>query len=112
ARLAPDLVGGILVRRRQPARTTQARTQALRDLLRGHVSGRDAVDELVPAQMGQGPVDGRRQGLGRVAPAPCVGMEHVADLVARPAVGLPWPALAEPAAAVAIDEGEHAETLD
>src|SRR5690606_28948377 len=62
-------------------------------------------------QLPECPVDRRRSGLQRVALAPRIGMEGVADLVARPALRPPGAGLPQPAAAFAIDHGEHAEAL-
>src|SRR5690606_20134391 len=111
ARLAPDLDRRVLVGCRQPPGTLQRRPEALGHLLRRQVLRRDAVDEVVPAQVRQRPVDRGGRGFGGVALAPGIGMEGIADLVARPALGLPRPGLAKPEAAVPVDDREHAEAL-
>src|SRR5690606_35434194 len=112
ARLAPDPARRLVERRWQAALAAVGGTQPAGHVLRGGVLGRDAVDELVPVQVSERPVDRSRQPLGGVALAPGIGVEHVADLVAGPAIRAPGPALSQPASAVAVDEGEHAEALD
>src|SRR5690606_16649422 len=82
-----------------------------RHLLRGEVVRVDAMDDLVPSELRERPVDRRDRGFGGIAPAPGVAMEGVADLGARPAVWLPWPHLPHPATAVLLEHREHRETL-
>src|SRR3546814_5758163 len=58
AGLAPDVDREVLERHRQRAAAQPARPQPLRDPLRRRVAGVDAVDDVVPAQVLEGPVDG------------------------------------------------------
>src|SRR3546814_883185 len=98
AGLAPDVDREVLERRRQHAAAQPARTQPLRDPLRCRVAGVDAVDDVVPAQVLEGPVDGGGARFRCVALAPGTRVERIADLVARPAFRLPRPDLPHPQA--------------
>src|SRR3546814_177238 len=111
AGLAPDVDREVLERHRQRAAAQPARPQPLRDPLRRRVAGVDAVDDVVPAQVLEGPVDGSGARFRCVALAPGTRVERIADLVARPAFRLPRPDLPHPQATGLLDHAEHPETL-
>src|SRR3546814_20627928 len=71
----------------------------------------DAVDDVVPAQVLEGPVDGSGARFRCVALAPGTRVERIADLVARPAYRLPRPDLPHPQATGLLDHAEHPATL-
>src|SRR3546814_10673146 len=77
AGLAPDVDREVLERRRQHAAAQPARTQPLRDPLRCRVAGVDAVDDVVPAQVLEGPVDGGGARFRCVALAPGTRVERI-----------------------------------
>src|SRR5690606_12778790 len=111
-RLPPDLDLVAVGRRRQHAAfAQQPRTEPLRHLLRRHVGGRDAVDDVLPAEVRERPVDRRGHRLDGIALAPGLWMEGIADLVARPAIRPPRPGLPDPQPGFLLDHGEHGEAL-
>src|SRR5204863_3811342 len=109
--LAPEIDLDVVERRGHVTLADDARAQPARDPLRGDVLRIDAVDDVGPAEMVEGPVHGRGGGLGGVALAVGLGHDAPADLIARPAVRPPGSDPADPAPARLLDHREHGEAF-
>src|SRR5690606_18552644 len=111
-RLPPDVGSVIVVRGRQAARAAVLRAELDRDALRSRVLRVDDVNDLVPAEMPEGPVDRSDGRLGRVAAPPTGRHDHPADLRPRPTFRHPRADPTDPLAARLLEHREHREALE
>src|SRR6476661_3219976 len=102
--LAPDIDFDMLERRGELGAPPADRAESLGDAGRGDIVGIDAVDEVVPAEHGDGKVHGGDGPFGRIALAPDAADEAPADLGARPALRPPGAEAADPAPALLLDD--------
>ena len=109
--LPPDLHRKRLERSGQAAGSAQARSKPNRECDRARVFRMDAVDDIVPCQLGEGPVDRAGCSLDRITLTPGLLDQAPADFGARPPFRLPGPDSAEPAGRPFFDHRKHAESL-